>query len=172
MRPFKAEIDNTRTDNKHSGIASSIAKVKPAVAIATVRQVSRASMVKNSTSNFGGKKSAKKCQVGLSAPGSNNSDGLNSVKTISGHMMTAAANHQNTRLSQAGSRNSGCVSVLETLVTCTTSPRVQLYPSHLARVQVLAHQARADAAHRADVAVLLSPEWLVNQKQQHRRANR
>ena len=149
-----------------------MAKVKPAVAIATVRQVSRASMVKNSTSNFGGKKSAKKCQVGLSAPGSNNSDGLNSVKTISGHMMTAAANHQNTRLSQAGSRNSGCVSVLETLVTCTTSPRVQLHPSHLALVQVQARRVHANVVHTADAAMTSLPVRQASQKQRCHHANR
>ena len=151
MRPFKAEIDNTRTDNKDSGIASSIAKVKPAVAMATVRQVSRTNMLKNSASNFGGKKSAKKCQVGLRAPGSSSKAGLNSVNTSNGHVMTAAVNHQKTRLSQAGSRSSGLCRA--GLVTCTTSPQ-ERFQRVSANLQQLAHQARADAVRTTDVAAL------------------
>ena len=104
MRPVSAEMDSTRTDSNASGTAKTSASVSPAVAMATVRQVSRATMVRNSLFILGGKKSPKKCKVGLSAPGSTSTQGLNSLRTSIGHSITSAASAQKTRPRQAGSR--------------------------------------------------------------------
>jgi hypothetical protein len=54
MRPDKAETDSTRADNNVAGIAMINAKVMPAVAMATVRQVSRATSHRKSGLVAGG----------------------------------------------------------------------------------------------------------------------
>jgi len=89
------------------GTAISSARANPAVAIATVRQVSRATSSKNSGSTLGGTKSARNLSVDLSVPGSNITHGLNSVSTSAGHSNSSAASAQNTRPRHAGSRNAG-----------------------------------------------------------------
>src|SRR3990167_2839102 len=107
MRPLSAEIDSARTDSSVSGSASSSASTMPAVAIATVRQVSRATISKNSGSSLGGTKSPRNLSVDLSVPASSSPQGLTSVSTSAGHSSSSAASAQKTRPRQAGSRSSG-----------------------------------------------------------------
>ena len=107
MRPVSAEIDSALVDSSVSGIATSSASAMPAVAMATVRQASRATIHRNSPSIFGGKKSARKRRVDFSVSGSNRVQGLNSVTTSAGASSTSAAQNQNSRGSQAGSRCCG-----------------------------------------------------------------
>ena len=107
MRPVRADTDSTLVESSVSGIAISSASAMPAVAIATVRQHSRSTRRRNSPSIFGGKKSAMKRRVDLSASGSNRIHGLNSVATSAGAISTSAASAQNTRPLQAGSRRWG-----------------------------------------------------------------
>ena len=107
MRPGNMESDIARLDNKHSGTANSSARVMPAVAMATVRQVSRATRLKNSGPTAGGKKLARKRPLVLRLSACSNVAGRNSVATKSGHNKTKAADTQKTRLHHAGSRRGG-----------------------------------------------------------------
>ena len=104
MRPESAEIDSTRVLSSVSGTATTTAKVMPAVAMATVRQVSRATIAQNSASHAKGQKLAMNCALILTLSGSSSTQGLNSVATPSGHSSTKLRLIQNTRPSQAGSR--------------------------------------------------------------------
>ena len=63
MRPDKADSDKTRVAIKHMGTAKTKAKVTPAVAMATVRQVSRATNCINSALCTSGQKLPKKSAV-------------------------------------------------------------------------------------------------------------
>ncbi len=107
MRPDSAETDSTRVDSSVSGIATTSASVMPAVAIATVRQVSRATIARNSASCAGGQKLPTNCALTFRLSRSTSTHGLNSVATSSGHSSTSAAPVQNTRPSHAGSRAGG-----------------------------------------------------------------
>ena len=60
MRPDKVEIDNTLVASKLKGTANKSASVTPAVAMATVRQVSRTIICRNSASYTSGQKLRKK----------------------------------------------------------------------------------------------------------------
>ena len=104
MRPDRAETDSTRTFSSVSGIATSNASVTPAVAMAMVRQVSWATISRNSASCARGKKVPKNWRVTFRLSGSSSTQGRNSVATPSGHSTTAMASSQNTRPCQAGSR--------------------------------------------------------------------
>ena len=109
MRPDSAETDSTRVETSASGTASTSANVKPAVAMATVRQASRATIARNSAECAGGRKLARNWPVTARLRGSNSPAGRNSVATSSGHSSTAAAASQPSRPSQAGSRlGAGC----------------------------------------------------------------
>ena len=105
IRPDNADSDKTRVANKLIGTARTKASVTPAVAMATVRQVSRATMRMNSALWTGGQKLAKKALVTFRLLGSHMTQGRNSVATPSGH------NSNRTKLSQknlerkSGSRN-------------------------------------------------------------------
>jgi hypothetical protein len=107
MRPLRAETDSTRVHTRVSGTATTSASVRPAVAMATVRQVSRATIARNSHPSTGGRKLARKSPVTLRFWASKRIQGLNSVATISGHSSTRPAPVQKTRPSQAGSREGG-----------------------------------------------------------------
>ena len=102
--PVNADTDKTRTDSSASGTASTSARAIPAVAMATVRQVSLATSNKNSPSIFGGKKSPKNFKVGFKLLASNSVQTLNSVSTSAGHSSATPASSQNRRPIQAGSR--------------------------------------------------------------------
>ncbi len=104
IRPDSAEIESRRTDISASGIATTNASVTPAVAMATVRQVSRAIMLKNSALTTNGQKVAMNWRLILRLSGSRKIQGLNSVATMSGHSSTAPRVSQNTRAVHAGSR--------------------------------------------------------------------
>jgi hypothetical protein len=103
MRPASADTDSTRTASSASGTASTSASVTPAVAIATVRQVSRSTSARNSGCSTGGKKLAMKPPLTRRLSGCSSIQGRNSVATASGHSSTSAAAVQKTRASQAGS---------------------------------------------------------------------
>jgi len=98
---------------KVRGIAITRASAMPAVAMATVRQASRATISRNSPSILGGKKSLMNCRVDFRVSASNSVHGRNSVTTSAGASSTVAASSQNTRASQAGSRSCGAVTVAE-----------------------------------------------------------
>ena len=72
-------------------MAQPSASTMPAVAMATVRQVSRATSARKSGFRAGGKKSPRKRKVGFRLPGSSSTQGLNSVSTSKGHSSTSAA---------------------------------------------------------------------------------
>ena len=99
-------------DSSVAGIATSNASVMPAVAIATVCQVSRATSSRNSLPMAGGKNEEINVQVGPRLPSSNSTHGRNSAATSIGHSTTSAAPSQNSRPSQAGSRCAGGGAVL------------------------------------------------------------
>jgi len=105
MRPDKADSDKTRVAIKHMGTASTKASVTPAVAIATVRQVSRTTMCMNSALYTSGQKLAKKSRVTFRLSGSHNTQGRNSVATPNGQRSTMAKLSQNTRDEKSGSRS-------------------------------------------------------------------
>ena len=107
MRPGNAETESALVDISVSGIATSNASAMPAVAMATVRQHSRATNSRNSPSIFGGEKSLRKRRVDFSVSGSNSVHGLNSVRTSAGASRTNATQSQKTRDIQAGSRSCG-----------------------------------------------------------------
>ena len=75
----------------------------PAVAMATVRHVSRATISKKSASVLGGTKSPRNRNVGFKLWAEKSVQGLNSASTSMGHRITSAASDQNTRPVQAGS---------------------------------------------------------------------
>ena len=102
--PVNADTDKTLTESNASGIASTNAITMPAVAMATVRQVSLATSSKNSPSILGGKKSLKNFKVGFKLLASKSVQTLNSVSTSMGHSSTPTASSQKTRADQAGSR--------------------------------------------------------------------
>jgi hypothetical protein len=104
MRPDRAEMDSTRVLTSVSGMATTRASVTPAVAMATVRQVSRTTMRTNSASCASGQKLPRNCPVTFRLSGSSRIQGLNSVATPSGHSSTSMASIQKRRLCQAGSR--------------------------------------------------------------------
>jgi hypothetical protein len=107
MRPDSAERESTRVDNRVAGKAMTKAKVIPAVAIATVRQVSRATSQRKSSPTSGGMKALKKRSVGSRLPSANNTQGRNSVSVSSGQSNNKPSKNQVRRPFQAGSRQAG-----------------------------------------------------------------
>jgi hypothetical protein len=105
MEPPSAETERFRTLASASGTAISQASVRPAVAMATVRQVSRATRARNSTPWAGGRNPARKPAATLALWASKNTQGLNSVATSSGHSSTKPADAQNSLDCHAGSRS-------------------------------------------------------------------
>ena len=91
MRPGSAETDSTAVEARASGMANTNASAMPAVAMATVRQVSRATMARNSALTFGGKKSPMKRAVTLTLSGAKNSQALNSVAYNTGARITSGS---------------------------------------------------------------------------------
>src|SRR5574343_802693 len=104
MRPDKADNDKTRVAKRLKGTASTSASVTPAVAMATVRQVSRTTMSMNSALWISGQKVDKNCAVTFRFSGSHSTHKRNSVATANGHNSTKARLSQNTRWKKAGSR--------------------------------------------------------------------
>ena len=90
-------------------MANTSASVMPAVAMATVRQVSRATSSRNSGLYTNGQKLAINFALILMLPGSNKTQGLNSVVTPNGHSATNARLIQKTRDIHAGSRSGAAV---------------------------------------------------------------
>src|SRR5450830_258023 len=124
MRPTNADTDKVREAINASGTAHPRASVMPAVAMATVRQVSRATIHKNSGSSLGGKKSPKKCKVGCRLCGLNSVQGLNSASTSSGQATASVAHSANTRPIQAGSRRGAALKdMVRFLPACGHQPR-------------------------------------------------
>ena len=135
-------------------------EIKPAVAIATVRQVSRATIAKNSAPCAGGKKLARKLPPERRLSGASKIQGLNSVATINGHSSTSAAEVQNSRPSQAGSRIGGwrleAISGPARWLSGTASPpgaRAGPRPAPARRLTPVRHRAaRVHAGHTAGPA--------------------
>jgi len=104
MRPPTALTDSRSVIASASGSAIRPASAMPAVAIATVRQVSRASNARNSASWRSGTNCARKRPVTRRLRASNSVHGWNSASTSSGHSTTTAASTPNMRRDSAGSR--------------------------------------------------------------------
>ena len=104
MREASALTDSRADAPIASGTAISQAIASPAVAMATVRQVSRASRPRNSASARGGTNCARKRPVDRRLRSSSSCQGLNSVSTNSGHSSTARPSSSVQRRSSAGSR--------------------------------------------------------------------
>jgi hypothetical protein len=108
--------------SKVSGKAITNAKVIPAVAIATVRQVSLATIFKNSASILGGIMSPKKLSVGFRFDASKSIQGLNSVATSIGQKITTKVSAQNKRWKIAGSRRVETGSAIDTAFAAESAP--------------------------------------------------
>ena len=101
--------DSREVASSASGTAASHASASPAVAMATVRQVSRSSSARKSASWRGGTKSDTNFQLAPRLRASASVAGLNSVHTSSGQANTAATSSSDTRRSTAGSRCAAAV---------------------------------------------------------------
>ena len=170
--PVNADTDKTRTDSSASGTASTSASAMPAVAMATVRQVSLATSSKNSPSTFGGKKSLKNLKVGFKLPASNSVQTLNSVSTSAGHSSTVPASSQNKRPNQAGSRLLSCVGSCEITVCISGSASQQEVTAHQAHdpPPLQGHPTRASAARTSHASAEVKLELHKDQKQADHRA--
>ena len=100
----RREIDRRSVMTKVAGIATSKASVRPAVAIATVCQVSRSTIARNSGSCAGTRKSSRNIPAARRLCASNSSQGLNSAPASSGYSRTMKIAAQVTRVRHAGSR--------------------------------------------------------------------
>jgi len=104
MRPVpRREIDSRSLTISVAGIAPSSASERPAVAMATVCQVSRSTIARKSASTTGCRKPDRKRAVAVRLCASNSSQGLNSLNTSIGHSTTRPMPKAATRPRQAGS---------------------------------------------------------------------
>jgi hypothetical protein len=96
MRPVPSrEIDRRSVTISVAGMAPSRASARPAVAMATVCQVSRSSIMPGiRRSCAGGRKPARKRPVAPRLCQSNRIQGLNSLVTSIGHSTARASTHQ------------------------------------------------------------------------------